>query len=82
MSATAPEPHDANPTQPARGLRPADPRAGKLCTSCNQAKPARPAKHCPGNTACPWWVCGRCGSYNDARGNNTPGPTTPRQATA
>lgn len=48
--------------------RPVDPRAGKLCTSCNKPKPADARKHCPSPT-CDWWKC-TCGAVNDRTGSN------------
>ena len=50
--------------------RPVDPRAGKLCTSCNRLKPANAPAHCPSPT-CDWWKCTACGAVNDATGSNS-----------
>lgn len=46
-----------------------DPRAGKLCTSCNQPKPDPFKAHCASPT-CAWWQCPRCRANNDPQGNN------------
>lgn len=48
-----------------------DPRAGKLCTSCNGRRPETPEPHCYKNPRCPWWKCPRCGAANDAAGRNS-----------
>ena len=47
--------------------RPNDPRAGRLCTSCNGPKGAK--AHCE-NPRCLWWKCWRCGAVNDETGSN------------
>lgn len=72
MSATDPAPQP--PRQP-------DPRAGKLCTSCNGLKPIPSLRHCQSPT-CTWWRCKRCDSINDNAGRNMPGPHTPRRPAA
>ena len=47
--------------------RPNDPRAGRLCTSCNSPKDAE--ARCE-NPRCLWWKCRRCGAVNDETGSN------------
>lgn len=49
--------------------KPADPRAGKLCSNCNTPRPAHPRPHCA-TGQCTWWRCDRCKAVNDMQGRN------------
>ncbi len=50
-------------------LKPVDPRAGRMCSHCNQPKSAKPVLHCPSGK-CRWWRCDRCKAVNDPQGRN------------